>query len=288
MRPKHRSDSVMKYLFAGSALSVTLIILIVIVFLGRQGLETFRDVSPWQFFFSTRWEPAKGAYGAAVFMIGTFLVTLIALVLSTPLGIACAIFMAKVAPRRIREIMRPATDLFVGIPSVVYGFIGLVVVVPFLRKHVGQPGFGVLAGGILLAVMVLPTIISVTEDTLRGLPEALEEASYALGATRWQTIRNVLLPAASPGILTAVILAMGRAIGETMAVQMVIGNTPLLPRSLASPTSVLTSEIVMEMGNTQFGTTWNNALFLMALLLLVISLALIILIRLVTARRERV
>jgi phosphate transport system permease protein len=188
--------------------------------------------------------------------------------------------MAKIAPNWLREIMRPATDLYVAIPSVVYGFIGLTILVPFIRTYFGvNTGFGLLAAAVILAIMILPTIISISEDAIRSVPRTLEEASLALGATRWQTIRRVLLPAALPGILTSIILAMARAVGETMAVQMVIGNTPQLAKTLFTPTSTLTSEIVIEMGNTPFGTAWGNSLFLMALVLLLVSLLMIVAIR---------
>lgn len=194
--------------------------------------------------------------------------------------------MAKIAPRWMREIMRPATDLFVGIPSVVYGLIGMTVIVPALGKITGGVGYGILPASIILAIMILPTILSISEDAIRALPGRLEEASLALGATRWQTMWRVLLPAARPGILTAIILGMGRAIGETMAVFMVIGNSPQMPKSLLDSTTVLTTAIVKDMGNTNYGSTWNNALYLMALLLLVISLSLILIIRIVAKRSE--
>ena len=193
--------------------------------------------------------------------------------------------MAKVAPPWLRNVMRPATDLYVAIPSVIYGYIGLVLIVPFLREFFSaSTGFGVLAAGIVLAIMILPTIISISDDALRSVPKPLEEASLALGATYWQTLYHVLMPAALPGILTAIVLAMARAIGETMAVQMLIGNTPLLASSLLAPTATLTSNIVVEMGNTPFGSVWGNALFLMAFVLLLISLGMILLIRRIGAR----
>ena len=182
--------------------------------------------------------------------------------------------------------MRPATDLYVAVPSVVYGYIGLTIIVPFIRVFFeAGSGFGLLAASLILAVMILPTVITISEDAIRSVPSALEEASLALGATRWQTIRRVLLPAAAPGILTAIILAMARAIGETMAVQMVIGNTPLLPSSLLTPTATLTSEIVVEMGNTPFGSVWGNSLFLLALVLMAMSLLMILCIRRIGKRR---
>ncbi|HBP65306.1 MAG TPA: phosphate ABC transporter permease subunit PstC [Desulfosporosinus sp.] len=274
------NDRLARYLFISSAVLVSLIILCIIWFVGMQGLATFREVSVIEFFTSSKWSPDTGQFGGLTFIAGSLGTTVIAILLGGPLGLAGAVFLAEIAPPWVRSFMRPATDLFAGIPSVVYGYVGLTIIVGFLRKSThSSTGFGILAAGIVLAIMILPTVISLSEDALRSLPGTYKEASLALGATRWQTIRRVLVPAASPGILTAIILAMARAIGETMAVQMVIGNSPRFPGSLVSPTSTLTSNIVMEMGNTPFGSTWNNALFLMAFILLIIALILIILVR---------
>ncbi|MEN6413353.1 MAG: phosphate ABC transporter permease subunit PstC [Veillonellales bacterium] len=279
-------DRYVRYLFVASAFLMTVIILSIIIFVGQQGLLTFTEVSPAEFFLSTKWDPTEMKYGALSFITGSVAVTFLAIFLGAPLGLAGAVFMAKMAPDWLRNIMRPATDLYVAIPSVVYGFVGLTILVPFIRSyfHVNT-GFGLLAAAIILAIMILPTIISISEDALRAVPKNLEEASLALGATRWQTIWRVLLPAALPGILTSIILAMARAVGETMAVQMVIGNTPQLARSLFMPTSTLPSEIVVEMGNTPFGSAWGNSLFLMALVLLLMSLAMILIIRRIAQRR---
>jgi phosphate transport system permease protein len=279
-------DRYVRYLFIASAFFMAVIILSIIVFVGQQGLMTFTEVSPMEFFFSTKWDPMDGHYGAFSFISGSILATLLAILFGAPLGLAGAMFMAKIAPSWLREIMRPATDLYVAIPSVVYGFVGLTILVPFIREyfHVSS-GFGLLAASIILSIMILPTIISISEDAIRAVPKSLEEASLALGATRWQTLWHVILPASLPGILTAIILAMARAIGETMAVQMVIGNTPQLAKSLFMPTSTLPSEIVVEMGNTPFGSAWGNSLFLMALVLLLMSLAMILIIRRIAERR---
>ncbi|MHB8125560.1 MAG: phosphate ABC transporter permease subunit PstC [Desulfitobacteriaceae bacterium] len=274
-------DQLSRYLFISSAALVSLIILSIIWFVGVQGLSTFRQASIIEFFTSSNWNPEAGHYGALTFITGSLATTAIAIILGGPLGLAGAVFMAEIAPPKVRSLMRPATELFAGIPSVVYGYVGITVIVNFIRKVTHTPtGYGLLAGGIVLAIMILPTVISISEDTLRSLPNTYKEASLALGATRWQTIWRVLLPAATPGVLTAIILAIARAIGETMAVQMVIGNSSRFPLSLVTPTSTLTSNIVMEMGNTPFGSTWNNALFMMSLILLAISLILIILVRL--------
>lgn len=279
-------EEIIRRFFTASAAMVILAITAIVVFVGRQGLLTLREVSPVEFFFSTRWNPWEGQFGAAVFIIGSLATTLLAILFGGPVGVGVAIFMSHIAPQRIRHLVRQAVDLFVGIPSVVYGWIGLQIFIPLIREVTGSPsGFGLLAASLVLSIMILPTVISLSEDALRSVPRFLEEGSLALGATRWQTISRVLVPAAMPGILTAIILAMGRAIGETMAVQMLIGNTPLLPRSLVTPTATLTSEIVVEMASTPFGSTWNNALFLMALVLLLLSLGGILMVRLVLRRK---
>ncbi|MFS0837493.1 phosphate ABC transporter permease subunit PstC [Paenibacillus sp. 1P03SA] len=286
MKLQKRQDSVMKLLFVGSAALVSIVIFSIILFVGVQGMRTFSGVSPIEFFFSTDWTPSADKFGAFPFLFSTFLLTMLAIILAVPLAVAGAVFMAKIAPKWVREIMRPATDLFVGIPSVVYGLIGLTVIVPFIGKVVNGTGYGILPAGIILAIMILPTILSISEDAIRALPPRLEEASLALGATRWQTIWRVLLPAARPGILTGVVLGIGRAIGETMAVFMVIGNSPQMPKSLIDSTTVLTTAIVKDMGNTNYGSTWNNALYLMAFVLLITSLLLILIIRVVSRRSE--
>ncbi|NOU98120.1 phosphate ABC transporter permease subunit PstC [Paenibacillus sp. LMG 31456] len=283
---QNRTDQIMKWIFVTSAIVVSAIIFSIISFVGIQGVKTFNDVSPWTFFFSTEWTPTKGEFGIFAFLYSTLLLTLLSIVLSVPIALSGAVFMAKIAPNWVREIMRPATDLFVGIPSVVYGLIGMTVIVPALAEMTGTIGYGILPAAIILAIMILPTILSISEDAIRALPGRLEEASLALGATRWQTIWRVLVPAARPGIITGIILGMGRAIGETMAVFMVIGNSPQMPGSLLESTTVLTTAIVKDMGNTNYGTAWNNSLYMMALVLLLISLTMILAIRIVSKRSE--
>lgn len=273
-------DRYIRYLFLASAILMSVVVLSILFFMGQQGLQTFREVSPVEFFFSTEWDPIDEKFGIANFILGSIYAAILAVLLGAPLGLAGAVFMAKIAPKKVRDIMRPANDLYVAIPSVVYGYLGLTVLVPFLRDELKLGmGFGLFSAGIILAIMILPTVISISEDAIRSVPASLEEASVALGATRWQTIWRVLIPTAMPGILTAVILAMARAIGETMAVQMVIGNTPLLPKSLFSPTATLTSAIVVDMGNAPFNSAYGNSLFMMALVLLLMSLILILFIR---------
>jgi phosphate transport system permease protein len=207
----------------------------------------------------------------------------VAAVIAAPLSIGLAIFMAEVAPDWARNITRPAMEVFVGIPSVVYGFLGLTVLVPFLRENFRGLGFTLgfswFAGSLVLALMILPTISAIAYDAFISIPQDLRSASLALGTTRWQTIRHILIPTARAGLLTAVILGMMRAAGEALAVQMVIGNRPVVPTALTKPMTTLTSQITLDMGNTVQGEAWNQALWTMGLLLLVIALSFVIIVR---------
>ncbi len=273
-------DGLARYLLLGCAGLMTVIVMAIIFFVAQKGTLTFNEISLADFFFSAEWDPEKRKFGGLPFIIGSLQVTILSILLATPLALACSIFFAKIAPKRIKNILRPAVDLYVAVPSIVYGYIGLTVFIPFFREVFGvSGGFGLLPAVCILAVMILPTIITLSEDAINSVPKSLEEASIALGATRLQTIYKVILPSATSGIISAVILGMARAIGETMAVQMVIGNAPIIPTGLFMPTSTLTSNIVVEMGNAPFHSTWNNALFLMAFILLLISLGIILLIR---------
>jgi phosphate transport system permease protein len=252
-------------------------------FVGVKGMSTFikDNISPIEFFTHTRWKPQSNnaGYGAWPIIAGSLLVTSLAVLISAPLSVMASIFMVEVGPPRYRHLLQPVVEVFVGIPSVVYGWIGLKTLVPFIRNHVGGLGFSLLAGGLVLSVMVLPTITTVAADAFRRLPVSLKEASYGLGATRWQTIWKVLLPAALPGVLTGVVLGVARAVGEALAVQMVIGNSAHVPTSLTDTAATLTSIITLDMGNTVQGTPWNDALWSMAFVLLLIALVLILLIR---------
>lgn len=268
-----------------SVLFLGLVLISIIIFIGRTGLLVFKDVSFKEFFFSLTWEPFDEKYGAATFIIGTFELTGLTLLFATPISIGMAIFTAEIAPSWLKGVMRPVLDLLVGIPSIVYGYLGLTVLIPFLRKITGTiMGDGLLAAAIVLVIMVLPTISRISDDAISAVSPELREASYALGASRMQTIFKVLLPAAGPGIFTAIILGMARAIGETMAVVMVIGNTPQLAKDLLTPTAVLTSNIVNQIIDVEFDSTWNYALYMMAFLLLIISNVLIIIIRKLRAK----
>ena len=257
-----------------------LVVLSILFMITSRGLSTFiQDKVPVSDFFTKSvWNPsavdANGRHlvGALPMIVGSFSVTILAALLATPFAIATAVFMTEISPKRGQRILQPVIELLVGIPSVVYGFIGLTVVVPLTRQLFGGTGFGILSGTFVLFVMVLPTITSMYIDSLKSVPRFYREASLALGATRWQTISRVVIRASVPGLLTAIIFGMARAFGEALAVQMVIGNAALLPHNLLSPASTLTSVLTTGIGNTVMGTLPNNALWTLALILLVMSL----------------
>lgn len=263
-----------------------------VFFIASKGVATFtkNGFSLVKFLTSSEWKPdrevAEGGpvVGALIFILGSTAISFMALLLSTPFSVATAIFMTEISPNLGKKLLQPAIEIFVGIPSVVYGWIGLSILVPFIRKNFGGLGFSLAAGGLVLAVMIFPTVASVASDAIRALPKDYKEASYGLGATRWQTIRRVLVPAALPGILTGVVLGLARAFGEALAVQMVIGNRIGFPESLLDSTVNLTSIITMDMGNTIAGSLWNNALWSMALLLLIMSFIFIIIIHKIGAK----
>jgi phosphate transport system permease protein len=261
------------------------------IFLSTKGLQSFikNGVSPIEFLTSIHWNPTnqtKAEYGALPFIFGSFAVTFLSAIVAAPLGIGAAIFMTEIAPSWGRKILQPVIELLVGIPSVVYGFIGLTVLVPFIRESVGGLGFSLLSGTIVLAIMILPTITTIATDAMSSLPKNLREGSYALGATRWQTIRKVLIPAALPTLLTAIVLGMARAFGEALAVQMVIGNVRDLPSSILDASATLTTIITLNLGHTTYGSVENNILWSMGLILLVMSFAFILLIRYLSSRRK--
>ncbi|NLL90004.1 MAG: phosphate ABC transporter permease subunit PstC, partial [Dehalococcoidales bacterium] len=189
--------------------------------------------------------PGIDQYGILAMIVGSIAVTVVSMIMAVPLGIACAILLAEVAPLKVRNILRPAVELLVGIPSVVYGLVGLVLLVPII-ENIGGSGFSILTASIVLMVMVLPTIISISEDSIRAVPASYREGALALGATKWQTIKGVVLPAAKSGIGAAIVLGMGRAIGETMAMIMVIGNSIAFPHSLLDAARTLTGNIALE------------------------------------------
>jgi phosphate ABC transporter permease protein PstC len=223
-------------------------LLLIALFIFKEGLPFIFKVGLRDFLFSSTWDPQAGRYGIYPMVVASVWVTLGAMVIGAPLGIAGAIFLSEFVPKRVMGVVKPTIELLAGIPSVVYGFIGVMVLAPLIRNHLGGPGLSVLAGSVILGVMVLPTIISISTDVIAAVPRSYREGSLALGATRWQTVHMVVLKAARPGILASVILGMGRAVGETMAVIMVAGNAVKLPHSVLDSVRTLTANIALEMG----------------------------------------
>jgi phosphate transport system permease protein len=273
-------------LFSGIVLCMALFS--IVYFVGKTGFLTFNEVPLTTFLFSEEWIPEENKFGAFLFIYGTLAVTGLTLAIATPISLGIAIFLAEIAPHWVKRFLRPFLDLLVGIPSVVYGYLGLTVLIPLLREATGtQMGDGLLAASLVLTIMILPTITRISDDAISFVPDKYRHAAYALGATRLQMIVRVVLPAARKGILTAIILGMARALGETMAVVMVIGNTAQMATDLFTPTAVLTSNVVMQIANVPFDSTWNYALYMMAFLLLFISMVLIAVIRLIRPKGER-
>lgn len=228
-------------------LSSVAILALIILFIFIEGLPALTQVGLWQFVTGTRWSPGKNALGILPMIVGSFFVTAGALLIGLPLGLGCAIYLSEFAAKKTAAVLKPTIELLAGIPSVVFGFIGLTLIVPLIRDYLGGPGFSILASALVLGIMILPTMVSVSYDALRAVPRAYREGMLALGATDWQSVKMVVLPAARPGILAAAILAMGRAVGETMAVIMVAGNSTIIPTSLLDPVRTMTSNIALEM-----------------------------------------
>ncbi|QCT03568.1 phosphate ABC transporter permease pstc [Paenibacillus algicola] len=288
-REKHYWEDWIGRIYTSICVVVLLVVIVSIVFfVSSKGLATFLEngVRLREFFTGTRWSPDE-SFGALPFITGSFAVTLLAALIAGPLSLCAALFMTEILPGRGKRILQPAVELLSGIPSVVYGFIGLTVIVPFIRDYIGGQGFGILAGCLVLSVMILPTITSIMADALASLRGGLRESSLALGATRWQTIYRVVIPTVLPALLTGIVLGMARAFGEALAVQMVIGNAPHIPSSLTESAATLTSTITLSMGNTAMGSVHNNALWSMALVLLAMTFVFVILVRLLE-RRNRI
>lgn len=268
---------------------IVFIVAMILIFVAQRGLSTFfvDGVNITDFLFGDKWEPNSKIFGALPMIAGSFIVTILSAIIATPIAIGAAVFMTEISPKRGAKVLQPVIELLVGIPSVVYGFIGLQVVVPFVRSIFGGTGFGILSGVCVLFVMILPTVTFMTVDSLRAVPRHYREASLAMGATRWQTIWRVILNAAKPGIFTAVIFGMARAFGEALAIQMVVGNSAVMPTSLTTPAATLTSVLTMGIGNTVMGTVQNNVLWSLALVLLLMSLVFNMIMKFITREGKK-
>ncbi len=277
-RPRRRGragEKAIELVFAGCGYVSVAVLGGIFVLLLWQGAKAFREIPLWEFLTSIRWDPTspEGArYGIGSMVASTGLVTFGAMAITVPVGIGVAAYLSEFAPPRVREVLKPAVEMLASIPSVVVGFIGIVVVGPAIARLFDLPhGLTALNGAVLLAVMALPTAVSLSEDALRSVPRDHRLASLALGANPWETLVKVTLPAAAPGITAAMMLAMGRAVGETMTVLMATGNALALPHGLLSPVRTLTATVAIELGEVPHGTAHYFALFAVGLALFVLS-----------------
>jgi phosphate transport system permease protein len=274
-RLRHRlGEPIIEACIRLSGLAVVLFVFLIFLFLLKDSLSLFRQYPLGKFLFGTRWlpisEPAQ--FGVVPLLLGSIYVTAWAILICVPLGVASAMFIAEVAPTHLKHVLKSLVEILAAIPSVVLGFLGIIWLGPALRNtfHLSTGMCG-LTGSLLLAFMALPTIISISEDALTGVPRTYREAAYGLGATRWQTLWRITLPSASSGILAAVMLGIGRVVGETMVVLMVTGNAPVMPRSILQPLRTLTATIAGEMGETVGGSEHYYALFAVGLVLFAIT-----------------
>ncbi len=254
------------------ALSAITMLFLIVLFILKEGLPFIFKVGISDFLLSSNWHPLTNNYGIFPMIVGSLWVTLGAMIVGLPLGLAGAIFLSEFVPRWAMRIIKPTIELLAGIPSVVYGFIGVMVLAPLIRDYFGGPGLSILAASIILGIMILPTIMSISIDAIKAVPNSYREGAFALGATHWQTIHMVVLPAAKSGIIAGIILGLGRAIGETMAVIMVVGNAVKIPDSPLDSVRTLTANIALEMG---YATGMHRqALFATGVVLLVIIMIL--------------
>lgn len=276
MQNRKVKEFVIEKLILASGLFSVLFLVLIFVFLLKEGLAVFKTVSPFHFIFGKSWYPISEPpqLGILPLIMGSLVVTLGASLISIPIGVACAVYIAEIAPSKTKEILKSGIELLAAIPSVVLGFIGMITLVPWVKNTFHLPtGLTALSGSIILAFMAMPTIVSIAEDALYSVPKSYKEGALALGATHWQSIYRVILPAASSGILAAVMLGIGRVIGETMAVMMITGNSAIMPQSILQPVRTLTATIAAEMGEAVVGSEHYFALFAIGIVLFVISFA---------------
>ncbi|HVM70868.1 MAG TPA: phosphate ABC transporter permease subunit PstC [Anaerolineales bacterium] len=269
------SETIISAVIKTCGYSAIVFVLLIFIFLLREGVPTLAEVSLGNL-FSTRWYPIESHFGILPLITGSIIVTLGAMLIAIPFGIGTAVFLSEIAPRWLREILKPLVELLGGLPSVVLGFLGILILSPFLRNIFNLPtGLTALAGALLLGGIAVPTIVSIAEDALDAVPQSYRDAALAIGATKWQTIWRVTLPAARSGVLTALMLGIGRTIGETIAVMMVTGNAPVMAvklSSIISPVRTMTATIAAEMGEVANGSPYYHVLFFIGLVLFLISL----------------
>jgi len=280
-----RNDRLVRLALLVVAFSAVSVLVVITVFIIEQGTPVMFKYGLKSFLAGKDWYPSEKAFGLLPMIIGSLYVTAGALVIGVPFGLACAVVLTEFSSKRVRRVIKPVIELLAGIPSVVYGFIGVIILVPFIRETFGGPGLSVLAASIILGIMILPTVISISVDSLQAVPPSYREGSIALGATRWQTVKMVLFPAARSGIVASIILGMGRAIGETMATIMIAGNAAEIPGSVLKPVRTLTSNIALEMS---YATgEHREALFATGVILFIIIMVLNTIANATSAKRRR-
>ncbi|MDO8585619.1 MAG: phosphate ABC transporter permease subunit PstC [Armatimonadota bacterium] len=273
-RKRARKETLIRFFVTANGAVAMIAVALIMLFLLKDAIPTFRYVSVTEFLLGRNWYPLDEIFGILAIILGSLLVTAVAILIALPVSLGCAIYIAEIAPRSVREILKPTVEILAGIPSIVIGFIGLVILSPLVKELFSlDSGLTALTGAITLAFMAMPTIISISEDAIVAVPSEYRDASLALGATHWQTISGALVPAAKSGITAAVMLGVGRAIGETMAVMMVTGNALHLPPKLFDSVRTLTATIATEMGEAVQGSAHYHALFAMGLVLFAITFA---------------
>ena len=276
---KPRPEKTIELFLLLNALTAVFIFVLICLFIFNEGLPVFIKYGLTGILGGKLWDPANSSFGLLPMIMGSVYIAAGSLIIGVPLGIGCAIFLAEMAPRQLAGIIRPAIGLMAGIPPVVFGFYGLVVLVPLVKELFGGMGFSALSGSIVLAIMILPTIITISEQSIRAVPKEFKKGSLALGANHWQTIKTIILPAAKSGIVTSVVLGLGRAVGETMAIVLVTGNVAIIPGSVLDPVRSLTSHIAIEMGyasGDQASALFAAGIVLFVFILLLNSLVLLI------------
>lgn len=284
MSHPHIKEGIAKALFVGAAGTSILAVALICVFLFANGVPAIAQIGLPEFLFGTTWRPANDIYGIFPMIIGSIYVTAGAIVVGVPTGLLCAIFLSRFANGKVAAVLKPGVELLAGIPSVVYGFFGLVLIVPFIRTNMPGNGLSLLAAAVLLGIMILPTIITVAQSALDAVPKKYYEGALALGADHERTVFRVIVPAATSGIMAGVVLGVGRAIGETMAVIMVAGNQPLIPESLFNGVRTMTANIVLEMGYA--ADLHRGALVATGVVLFVFILAITMLFNVIKKRGE--
>jgi phosphate transport system permease protein len=277
------------WIFLAGLLAIVVLLGIIFILL-KEGLPVFANTPPWEFLFGTKWYPISDppTFGIAPFFIATLMITVISTVVAVPIGVACAAYLSEVAPRRVSDIVKPIVEILAGIPSVMMGFIGLALLSPLVQSAFNlNTGLCGLTAAIMLSLMSLPIIVSVSEDALQAVPKEFKEASYGLGATKWETIWHVCIPAALSGIAAAVMLGVGRAIGETMTVLMVAGGALAVPVSPTDPMTTMTAAIASGIGNAVRGGLQYQALFAVGLILFILTLAVNIIAERVLERQKK-